>query len=202
MARKMEYGDWAQIIGSYDLGARRGMITSMLPAKIAFASKDGGEERVRLKGVDIKGKFLFDLAVNPMTASCGQPGNARMFEEFVPVTAKLIQVILFVDGVEASQYTPGSPVPKGSVELTAPEPGRSHHIPLAGDAPAEPNVSYTLQVRPHGDSRWHTMAVGLERPNLADVDLNQFAGAPAIEVRVLRSNGLETVEVFNERREF
>ncbi|TIS45797.1 hypothetical protein [Mesorhizobium sp.] len=202
MARQMEYGDWAQIVGIYDIKARRGAILSMLPTKVAFASKDGGEDRVRLKGIDDKQQVLFDLAVNPMTASCGTPGSDVMFEEFVPVTPSLRQVKLFVDGVEASQYAPGSPEPKGQVELAQPTSGREHHIPLAGDTPSEPNVSYTLQVRPEGDSRWHTMAVGLERPNATDVDVNQFAGATAIDVRVLRSNGLETVEIFRERRNF
>jgi hypothetical protein len=34
------------------------------------------------------------------------------------------------------------------------------------------------------------------------VDIDQFPGASAIDVRVLRSNGLETTEIFRERREF
>jgi hypothetical protein len=46
------------------------------------------------------------------------------------------------------------------------------------------------------------MATGLERPDVADVDVNQFPGASAIDMRVLRSNGLETTEIFHERREF
>ena len=41
-----------------------------------------------------------------------------------------------------------------------------------------------------------------KRPNVADVDINQFDGASALDVRVLRTNGLETTEIFNERREF
>ncbi|NBJ10932.1 hypothetical protein [Microvirga arsenatis] len=202
MARKMDYGDWAQIIGTFDLSARRGTILSMLPTKVAFASLEGGEERVRVKGVDEAGAVLFDLAVNPMTVSCGIAGSDRMFEEFVPVTPSLRYVRLFIDGIEVSQYAPGSAEPKGQVELAAPAPGREHHIPLSGNAPAEPNVSYLLQVRPDGDTRWHTMAAGLDRPNVADVDINQFPGASALEIRVLRSNGLETTEVFQERREF
>lgn len=202
MARKMEYGDWAQVIGTYDLTARRGAILSMLPTKIAFASLEGGEERVRLKGLAENEEILFDLAVNPMTPSCGPRGSDRMFEEFVPVTPSLLYVRLFVDGIETAHFEPGSPEPKGQVELAEPSRGREHHIPVTGDTPAEPNVSYVLQVRPGGDKRWHTMAAGLERPNVADVDINQFAGAAAIDVRVLRNNGLETVEVFHERREF
>jgi hypothetical protein len=201
-ARRMDYGEWAQIIGTYDLPARRGTILSMLPTKVAFASLEGGEERVRLKGLGEGDEVLFDLAVNPMTASCGTRGNDRMFEEFVPVTSTLRQVKLFVDGAEASQYSPGTAEPQGQVEFATPLPGREHHIPLSGDVPAEPNVSYVLQVRPEGDTRWHTMAAGLERPNAADVDINQFPGASAMDVRVLRTNGLETTEVFNERREF
>ena len=38
MARKMEYGDWAQIVGSFNVETRRGEILSMLP----------GEGRVRV----------------------------------------------------------------------------------------------------------------------------------------------------------
>jgi hypothetical protein len=202
VARKMEYGNWAQVIGTYDLEARRGVILSMLPAKVAFASLEGGDDRVHLKGLGENEEILFDLAVNPMTPSCGIRGRDRMFEEFVPVTPNLQYVKLFVDGIETSQYAPGSPKPIGKVELAKPVHGREHHIPLAGDVPAEPNVSYVLQVRPEGDARWHTMAVGLDRPNTADVDINQFAGASALDVRVLRSSGLDTVEVFHERREF
>ncbi|MCZ7659306.1 MAG: hypothetical protein M5U07_16270 [Xanthobacteraceae bacterium] len=202
MARRMDYGDWAQVIGSFDLAARRGAIVSMLPAKLAFASIEGGEERVRLKGLGEAGAVLFDLAVNPLRPSCGTVGSERMFEEFVPVTEALREVKLYVDGVEVSQFAPGSAEPIGAVELAAPAPGREHHIPLGGDVPAEPNVSYALQVRPEGDTRWHTMATGLDRPNVADVDVNQFPGASAIDVRVLRSNGLETTEIFHERREF
>src|SRR5687768_257023 len=71
MARRMEYGNWAQVIGSFDLGARRGAILSMLPAKVAFASGEGGEERVRLKGLGEGDEVLFDLAVNPLEPSCG-----------------------------------------------------------------------------------------------------------------------------------
>ncbi|CAN7769786.1 hypothetical protein LJR245_007475 [Rhizobium leguminosarum] len=202
MARKMEYGEWAQIVGSFDPQSRRGAILSMLPSKVAFSSLEGGEDRVRLKGFGEGDEVLFDLAVNPLTPSCGTTGSERMFEEFVPVTPALLNVKLFIDGAEAAQYAPGSSEPKGTVELAEPIRGREHHIPLAGDAPAEANVSYILQVRPEGDSRWHTMATGLERPNAADVDINQFSGAAAIDVRVLRNNGLDTVEIFQERREF
>lgn len=202
MARRMDYGSWAQIIGSYDLGTQRGAIHSMLPTQVAFASIEGGEQRVRLKGLGEGADVLFDLAVNPLRPSCGIPGSDLMFEEFVPVTPSLREVKLYIDGAEVSNYTPGSPEPKGHVAFAAPAPGREHRIPLAGDAPTEANVSYLLQVRPMGDARWHTMAAGLQRPNTADVDVNQFAGASAIEVRVLRNNGLETIEIFRERREF
>jgi hypothetical protein len=141
MQRKMEYGTWAQVIGKDDLPARRGAIVSMLPTKVAFASLEGGEDRVRLKGLGENQEVLFDLAVNPLTPSCGVVGSERMFEEFVPVSAGLRYVKLFVDGLETAEYAPGNSQPKGEVKLAEPIQGREHHIPLAGDAPAEPNVS-------------------------------------------------------------
>ena len=45
----------------------------------AFASLEGGEEGVLLKGFDTVGEVLFDLAVNPMKASCGMQGSERKF---------------------------------------------------------------------------------------------------------------------------
>jgi hypothetical protein len=202
MARKMDYGDWAQVIGSYDLGARSGEILSMLPAKLAFAALSGGEDRIHLKGVDKDQNVLFDLAVNPMTPSCGPVGNDRLFEEFVPVTSALEEVKLFIDGVETSHYAPGSSQPKGTVTLAAPAPGREHHIPLSSDAPREANVTYVLQVRPEGDTKWHTMAADLDHPDAANVDINQFPGASAIEIRILRSDGFKTTPVFEKRQQF
>ncbi|OWK22199.1 hypothetical protein AJ88_15805 [Mesorhizobium amorphae CCBAU 01583] len=112
MERKMEYGDWAQVVGTYDLKARRGTLLSMLPTKVAFASKDGGEDRAHLKGFDENEKVLFDLAVNPMTASCGVQGKDRMFEEYVPVTPALAQVKLFIDGARHRNMPPAVPCPK------------------------------------------------------------------------------------------
>lgn len=202
MARKMDYGNWAQVVGKYDLSTRKGEIVSMLPATVAFASIDGGEERVRLKGFDEEHTALFDLAVNPMTASCGKSGTDHMFEEFVPVTPSLKDVKLFIDGAEVSSYVPGAAEPRGHLKLASALVERPNRIPLTGNVSAEANVSYTVQVRPHGDTRWHTMATGLAQPDMVDVDINQFPGASAIEVRVLRTNGLETVRVFEEQRQF
>lgn len=202
MTRKMDYGNWAQVIGIYDLTSRKGEISSMLPAKVAFASLEGGEERVRLRGLDAAGNALFDLAVNALVPSCGVVGDKRSFEEYVPVTPALTTVRLFIDDVEAANYAPGTPDPHGHLEMAAPSEDRPNRIPIRGDVRAEAGISYVVQVRPDGDKRWHTMAAGIARPETAAVDVNQFPGAKAIDVRVLRTNGLETTEVLSERREF
>jgi hypothetical protein len=202
MARKLNYGDWAQVIGTYDLASRSGSILSMLPANLAFESLAGSEDRVRLKGVDEQEKVLFDLAVNPLRPSCGPVGTTVMFEEFVPVTDRLRYVKLFVDGVETSHYAPGTPPPTGSVDLANPVAGREHHIPLSSTTTVEPNITYILQVRPDGDTRWHTMAAGIDRPDEANVDINQFPGASAIDVRILQSNGFQTTTILEKRHEF
>lgn len=202
MSRRMEYGAWAQVIGTYDLDAHSGSILSMLPTRVAFASLEGGEHRVHLKGFGPEQEELFDLAVNPMTISCGVQGSERMFEEFVPVTDALIELRLFIDGREASSFAPGMARAPGRIALGQPSAGTLTKIPLEADVAPEPNVSYILQVRPDGDSRWHTMAVQLARPDATNLDINQFPGASALDVRILQSNGKDTSEVFRERREF
>lgn len=202
--RKMEYGDWAQIIGTFDLVARRGEILSMQPSKVAFTSIEGGEDRVRIKGLDEDGEVLFDLAVNPMTPSCGNTGTSRMFEEFVPVPDQLKVVRLFVDGAEAAIYAPGMTQQHLKLSLGQPLVGKQHRIPIEADGapPIEANVTYLLQVKPEGDNRWHTMATGMDRPDAVEVDVNQFPGAKTLEVRVLRTNGLATTTVLETTREF
>lgn len=200
MTRKMDYGPWAQVVGVYNLETRKGEISSMMPARIAFAS-EGGEERVRLRGLDVSGETLFDLAVNPLTPSCGVVGDQRSFEEYVPVAPELVTVRLYIDGKPAADYAPGSPKRRGKLAMGSLSEG-GHRLSIEGDVVEEPGVTYVLQVRPEGDKRWHTMAAGLPRPDVAAVDINQFPGATALDVRVLRNNGLETTEVLNERREF
>lgn len=201
MTRKMDYGNWAQVIGAYDLTVRKGEIQSMMPASIAFASLPGGEERVRLRGLDQDEAMLFDLAVNPLTPSCGVVGERRVFEEYVPVTPKLATVRLYIDGVPAADYAPGSPEPRGQLEIAPTRGASPYRLPIEGDVEEEPGVSYVVQARPDGDRRWHTLAAGLLQPKV-QVDINQFPGAKALDVRVLRTNGLETSEVLHERRVF
>jgi hypothetical protein len=202
MARKMEYGDWAHVIGTFDLAAKRGTILSMQPAKVALTSTVGGEEHARLKGFDAAGKVLFDLAVHPMRNSCAVQSNERMFEEYVPVQDALTTLKLFVAGVPASEYAPGRPSPPKSIKMGAAAPQSLHRIPLESETPPEKNVTYTVQVRPQGDERWHTMGVNLPTPAVGEIDINQFPGAAALDIRVLQSDGITKKEVFRDRREF
>ncbi len=202
--RKMEYGDWAQVIGTFDLANRRGEILSMQPSKIAFTSIESGEDRVRIKGLDEDGTVLFDLAVNPMTPSCGNTGTSRMFEEFVPVQEQLKVVRLYVDGAEAAIYAPGMAQQDLKLFLGHPLDGKQHRIPIDTESapPIEANVTYMLQVKPDGDKRWYTMATGMERPDAVEVDINQFPGAKSLEIRILRTNGLATTTVLETKREY
>jgi len=199
MARKMEYGKWAQVIGTFDIAARRGTIMSMQPATIAFAS-EGGDERVRLKGFDSAGNVLFDLPADPMKNSCAVETNERMFEEYVPVTDDLAKIKLFIKDVLASEYSPGSTMP--SVAITAGPEGadQPHRIRLRTESAVPKNVTYTIQARPQNDQRWHTMGAGLSTPDVGEIDIRQFPGATDLEIRVLESDGLTKKEVFRQQR--
>ena len=63
---------------------------------------------------------------------------------------------LFTEGEETSEFAPARPQAPANVALSAASAETPHHIPLTAEATPEANVSYILQVRPDGDTRWHT----------------------------------------------
>jgi hypothetical protein len=202
MTRKLEHGSWAQVLGTFDLESKSGAITSLQPARLAFKSVEGGEERLRIKGFDNMGQILFDEAVNPMRNSCLPRDNAGTFEEFVPVTPSLEVLRLFIDGTEVADYRPGRLVEPSNITMGFPVADKPHRIPIRGQSVAEPNVTYTIQARPKGDNIWHTVGIGLPSIDLGEVDINQFPKAQKIEIRILQTNGLNEREVFHDEKEF
>ena len=198
----MTPGKWAQVIGSYDLEAKTGSIKSVQPTTLAFTPLEGGEDRVHVKGFGAGKSALFDLAVNPLRISCGDGGNELMFEEFIPVTKRLKTVRLYVDGTEVARHEPGASAPPRRISLGRPDPTAPNRFSMRAEVAPTPGVSYTVQVRPEGDERWQTIGTGLEKPDAASVDINQFPGAKRLDIRVLQTDGFSSEEIFRETKAY
>ena len=199
---RVQQGKWAQVVGSYDLEAKTGSITSVQPTTLAFAPLEGGDDRVRVMGFGTGKSPLFDLAVNPLRISCGDAGNELMFEEFVPVTKRLKTVRLYVDGTEVARYEAGASPPPRRMSLGSRDAKAPNRLSMRAEVAPTPGVSYTVQVRPEGDERWQTIGAGLERPDATNVDINQFPGAKRLDIRVLQTDGFSSEEVFRETKAF
>jgi len=199
---RVQKGKWAQVVGAFDLVAKTGSITSVQPTTLAFAPLEGGEDRVHVKGFGTGKSALFDLAVNPLRISCGNAGNELMFEEFIPVTARLKTVRLYVDGAEVARYEPGLSAPPRRVSLGPPDPEAPHRLSMRAEVAPTPGVSYTVQVRPEGDERWHTLGAGLEKPDATKIDINQFPGAKRLDIRILQTDGFRSEEIFRETKQY
>ena len=199
---KLKQGKWAQVIGSYDLEAKTGSIRSVQPTTLAFAPLEGGEDRVHVKGFGTGKSALFDLAVNPLRISCGDVGSELTFEEFIPVKPSLKTVRLYVDGAEVARYEPGVSASPRRMGLGPPDPAAPNRLAMRAEVAPTPGVSYTVQVRPEGDARWHTIGTGLEKPDAASIDINQFPGAKRLDIRILQADGFRSEEIFRETKRY
>jgi len=92
----------------------------------------------------------------------------------------------------ASGLAAGVSVSVAGIEVTQAIQNLAHQVPLiAGKATV---VRVYL-------NRWQTIGIGLFSPS-TEVDVNQFPGAKAIELRVLQSDGFSEQEVFKETKTF
>jgi hypothetical protein len=97
--------------------------------------------------------------------------------------------VLMYKGAERSRFTAGAPAPLNPTAPAAAGVQGSRRAMRAGPTPAEPGVTYTVQVKPENSTQWSTIAVGRANPSF-DLDRNQFPGAKRAVVRVLRSTGI------------
>ena len=158
---------------------------------------------MRLKGFGENNDVLFDLAVNPLTLSCGTSGSDHMFEEFVPVAAALHTVKLFVDGgsrrpntlpaVRRRKAMSSLPIRCAGASITY--PWRETRLPK----PTFPISSRSDRRGTYAGTRWRPVWNGRTPPISISTSSR---GAAAIDVRILRNNGFETVEIFQEHRDF
>jgi hypothetical protein len=192
-------GSFAHVVGTFDLPEGTGSIDYVTPVRTATRSLAGGDDRLRLRGLDQAGRTLFDLAANPQYNSCQPRTDAGTYEEFVPVSPDLVRIVLEVGGRLAAEYRRGPAGAPGPIVLGAASAEAPHRVPLRAATATAVGVTYTVQAKPEGSPLWQTIGVGLPTPD-ADVDVNQFPGAVSVDVRVLRSDGFTEVEVFRDRK--
>jgi len=121
------------------------------------------------------------------------PTNGLVDQTIEQVSGMAV-LVLETDGTEIARFEAGNrPEPASmSVALGPPMPESTSLRPmkLEGMPPLEPGATYTIEVRPEGDSRWHTIAIGVRKIDLA-LDRNQFPDAASAEVRIRRTNGFD-----------
>lgn len=202
MTETITQGAFAHVTGTFDLKEKTGSIDYVTPVSTATAFLAGGDDRVRVVGVDRNNTVLFNQPANPRRNSCAPDASSGAFEEYVPVCAELALIRLFVEGELAAEYRRGEPN-SGAIALGAPAAGAGagHRLTLASGLAPAPGVTYTVQARGSGQDRWQTIGIGLFSPS-TEVDVNQFPGAKAIELRVLQSDGFSEQEVFKETKTF
>lgn len=200
MTETITQGAFAHVTGTFDLKEKTGSIDYVTPVSTATAFLAGGDDRVRVVGLDRNNTVLFDQPANPRRNSCAPDATSGAFEEYVPVSAELALIRLYVDNELAAEYRRGE-TSTGAITLGAPAAGAGHRLTLASGLAPAPGVTYTVQARGSEQKRWQTIGIGLFSPS-TEVDMNQFPGAKAIELRVLQSDGFSEQEVFKETKTF
>lgn len=201
MARTLVYGQFAHVVGTFELSPPNGTIDFVTPVQKATASLEGGDRRVRLVGQSANGQTVLDLAVNPQRNSAEPREDSGTYEEFVPVSADLRFLRLLVAGVAVAEYRRGDTGPWPVVAFGAPPDAAPHRLPLAAEDVSRAGITYAVQAKPDTAEQWQTLAVGLPTPS-TDIDINQFPGSSRIDVRVLRSDGFAEEEVFRDTKTF
>jgi len=196
-------GEFAHVVGTFDLAKKTGTIDYVTPVKTSVQSEDVQDEGIHLVGTDEWNKRTFDKVVNPQRNSCAPHGQQGTYEEYVPVSPELRQVSLLIDGAVAAEFARGTPMHPANIVLGSPNPAAPHKFSLDMTTPSSPSpgITYTVQAKAEHDPVWQTLAVGMPAPT-TEVDVNQFPGAKSVNVRVLRSDGFSESQVFQETKTF
>lgn len=200
MKKTLDEGKFAHIVGTFDLHNATGTIDYVTPVTVGTVSSAGTPTKLHLVGEGATG-VEFDMPVHPQRNSCAPDGATGTFEEYVPVTPGLMVVKLMVGDTVAAEYRRGADVPSPPVSLAGASLDKPYKLLLQAAAQPTSGVTYSVQARPDTSSSWMTLAVGLDVAN-SEVNVNQFPGAKAIEVRVLRTDGFSETEVLRQTKTF
>jgi hypothetical protein len=197
---KFESGSFIHVVGSIDLDSGKGEIHYVNRSKNRPALKEAKRNAdVLLVGRDAEQRDLFKVPPVLRMAQCdpGEKGRPALIQEDLDYHPKLKTIALVYKGNEVHRFTGGGARSGGALaagmtfSLSTPDASKPHRrtVEAAGMDQGE-GVSYTVQVKPEGESVWHTIAVGSRSPQV-EVDANQFAGVRKATLRVIRSTGFD-----------
>jgi hypothetical protein len=203
MVEGVATGTFAHVAGTFDLTQRTGTIDYVTPVRTAADSTDVHDEGIHLVGETSTKQRLFDQVVNPQRNSCAPHAQTGTYDEYIPVVPELHRIALLINGSVAAEYLRGNADAAGAVTLGAAALNSPHKFALAPSqaAASVQGVTYTVQAKADDEQNWQTIAVGLTTPN-AEVDVNQFPGAKAVDVRVLQTDGFSETQVFQDTKKF
>ena len=204
MVQAVQKGDFAHVVGTFDLQQATGTIDYVTPVRVAADSVDVEDEGIHLVGENADHVRLFNKVVNPQRNSCAPQAKRGTFEEFVPVSPDLRTIKLMIADSVAAEFKRGDmAAAAGRIALGPASAETPHHLALSSAVAVAPTpgVTYVVQAKAENSDQWQTLAVGLPTPS-AEVNVNQFPGAAKVDVRVLRSDGFSEAEVFRDTRTF
>ncbi len=191
-----------QVVGTFNRADDSGDFVAVQPARTENLPSKRPESLLVVVVEDADGHRLDEIPVEPEFGSCDDVVDEGTFQAFLALPEGAAVLRLLYDGRELAVYASPTPAATPVAESFGLGPRRGHAVPLTRATPADPNATYTLQAREKGSKIWQTLDIGLERPDAGEVDLNQFPGAHAIEVRVLKFSGFATEEVDKTEIEF
>ena len=187
-------GRFVHVVGIVNLASGKGEILYVNPATVAVTGGDGSPD-VMLVIHDAQNKELANIHPVLRVSSCHNANDSEtaMIQEDLPFLNDMVSISLLIRGNIVATFVSGE-----SVSATAGAPSGNDGIALgmqgpklvvnAAAATSQPGISYTVQVRPTGDDRWSTIAVGRATPDI-EVDVSQFPGVKSATMRVLRTTG-------------
>lgn len=191
------------VVGSVNLEERTGSFLYVtpanrlpeLPGEAAQAGPAGpAGPHYELVVLDANGAELARTAAQVFVASDSETPTSGLIDQTIERVDGMAVLVLVTDGTEIARFEASSrPEPAATGVVLGPAmPSAESHRPMSLEdvPPLDPGATYTIEVRPEGDNRWQTIAIGVPKVELA-LDRNQFPNSETAEVRVRRTNGFE-----------
>lgn len=191
---------FVNVVARVDTASGEGKLLYVNPSRTSVVSNVQGASGFELLVEDVDGEELLRVPAQVRVSSCSTDGDTgALIQQDIPFVEGARRIRLLRDGEELDRYETAQPSAAAGATLLA-TAGPQPHKTLVEAEQIEPEdgVTYTIEARPEGAAAWQAIAVGRARP-VFELDRNQFPGAAAIDVRVVRSTGFEEQVIAQQR---